>query len=250
MTIARNDFVPRLEAPDKTDLNWISNDYGGYNYCITINKRTGSVLPNCTGYSWGRWREILKRKAPLPTTDAENWYPSTTLRKGQTPELGAVICWRKGAAGVHYDGAGHVMIVEEILDNGVIVCSGSNYSGTYFYTRRFLPGYAWPGTGLIFQGFIYLPEDEPEPEHSEDILNYLPERGYFAPGDRNKKVEHIAEWFHKTFPLYAKEKVLGPYYGRYLKAAVAEFQRRTGLDPDGFIGPITLTEMSKYGFKP
>ena len=52
-------FVPRTTAPSYSDLNWIKRGYGyhGYNRCIVVDRNTGSVLPNCTGYAWGRFIE-------------------------------------------------------------------------------------------------------------------------------------------------------------------------------------------------
>lgn len=80
-------------------------------------------------------------------------------KRGKTPKLGAVICWRKGKAGYAADGAGHVAFVEKINADGSIVVSNSNYSGTRFFTRT-IKGPKWEiGTGLTFQGFIYAPVD-------------------------------------------------------------------------------------------
>ena len=50
-------FKPRLTAPSTADKNFIKSGKGGNNQCIEISN--GSVLPNCVGYSWGRWRELL-----------------------------------------------------------------------------------------------------------------------------------------------------------------------------------------------
>ena len=62
-------FEPRLAAPAASDKNWIHADHGGYNLCIHISG--GSVLPNCVGYAWGRWRELLGKYHNLALTDAE-----------------------------------------------------------------------------------------------------------------------------------------------------------------------------------
>ena len=92
--------------------------------------------------------------------------------RGQTPRLGAVICWRKGQAQNGNDGAGHVAIVEEIYDDGSILTSNSAYGGTRFFMKKIRPPYSLGGT-YAFQGFIYnpavpveepvTPEPEPEP---------------------------------------------------------------------------------------
>lgn len=241
------EYIPRLTAPATTDKNWISTRYGGYNECIVIKSATGSCLPNCVGYAWGRWRELLGRRPNLSTGNAENWYGhvSDGYQRGKTPKVGAVICWRSGIAGKNSDGYGHVMVVEKVSGN-TITCSGSDYSGRYFYTKELTgPSYKFSSTSkLIFQGFIYNPNDY------SDGGSWLPPRGYFRFGDNNQKVGQISSFMRSTFPAYTPKAALGNYFGKNLLHAVQEFQRRTGLEPDGNIGPITLAELQKYGFKP
>ena len=151
------DYIPRLSAPSSTDKNWIKTTYGGYNYCIHI--ANGSCLPNCVGYAWGRWREILGAYHKLSRGNAENWYPNTGdgYERGQTPRLGAVICWRKGKIYNGNDGAGHVAIVEKVYSDGTIVTSNSAWGGTRFYLKTIKPPYSI-GSAYTFQGFIYNPK--------------------------------------------------------------------------------------------
>lgn len=149
-------FKPRITAPTTKDPNWIHSSRGGLNTCILIT--VDSVLPNCVGYSWGRWRELLGSTPTLHRGNAENWFLTTTdgYSRGSTPKLGAVACWRKGKAYDASDGAGHVAIVEDILPDGSIVTSNSNYGGSRFFMRTFKPPYSLGGT-YVFQGFIYPP---------------------------------------------------------------------------------------------
>lgn len=79
--------------------------------------------------------------------------------------------------------------------------------------------------------------------------SFLPSRGYFKKGDKSENVSKIATFMRKTFPTYTSAKALGPVYGDNLIKAIKEFQKRTGLTPDGFIGPKTLEMLVKYGFK-
>lgn len=158
-------FKPQTEAPSTTDKNYIHYSKGGYNYCIHI--KNGSCLPNCVGYAWGRWRSILGKKPNLSRANAENWWAYTAdgYKRGQTPKLGAVVCWRKGKAGVEADGAGHVGIVEAINGDTVTV-SMSDYYGARWFTRNFKKG-SYSYNGFVFQGFIYLPvEFEEEKEEA------------------------------------------------------------------------------------
>ena len=160
-------FTPRLTEPSTSNKNYIRYDEGGYNYCIHI--KNGSCLPNCVGYAWGRWREILGKKPALSRGNAENWwaYTSDGYKRGQTPKLGAVVCWRKGKAGVESDGAGHVGIVEKITLDSVVV-SMSAYGGTRWFTRTFKKG-SYSYNCYVFQGFIYLPVDFDEDEEEEPV---------------------------------------------------------------------------------
>lgn len=147
-------WVPRLKAPSTTDKNWIHYTAGGYNYCIKIEGK--SCLPNCVGYAWGRWRELLGAKHNLSRADAERWYNTNDgYKRGKTPKLGAVICWRRGNAYDDSDGMGHVAIVEKINADGSITCSNSAYYSTRFWLSTHKPPYHFGQ--YTFQGFIYNP---------------------------------------------------------------------------------------------
>ena len=234
-------YKPRLKAPSTTDKNYLHYTKGGYNYCIHIS--AGSCLPNCVGYAWGRWRELLGKKHNLSKANAENWWANTGdgYKRGQTPKVGAVMCWRKGKAGVASDGAGHVAVVEQVHADGSVTYSNSNYGGTRFYTRTAKPPYKL-GSAYTFQGFIYLPV-----EFDED--DFLPERGYFKKGDKHENVGKVATFMRNTFPMYTSKLALGNTYGKYIIAAITEFQGRTGLKQDGLLGAETLAMLVKHGFR-
>lgn len=147
-------YHPRLTAPGKQDKHWLHTSAGGVNRCIEI--KNGSVLPNCTGYAWGRWYELLGKSHKLSRSNAEVWYRKEDgYQRGQVPRLGAVACWGKGVIGVGKDGAGHVAIVEQIKADGSIVTSNSAYGGSRFYKKTLKPPYVMKG--YDFLGFIYLP---------------------------------------------------------------------------------------------
>jgi hypothetical protein len=80
---------------------------------------------------------------------------------------------------------------------------------------------------------------------------FLPAKGYWGPGDKDKKVGQIATFMRRNFPSYTSAKALGNYYGPYLKASILEFQKRTKMDKkdqDGCVGPKTLAKLRSYGF--
>ena len=143
-------YTPRLSAPG-TD--------NAYYYANNPFYQSGYGMPNCTCYAWGRFYEIMGSKPKLSLGDAENWWGyADGYQRGQTPKLGAVICWRRGAVGDDSDGAGHVAIVEQINDDGSIVTSNSAWNSTNFYLQTLQPGsnYTW-NDNYTFQGFIYNP---------------------------------------------------------------------------------------------
>ena len=89
---------------------------------------------------------------------------------------------------------------------------------------------------------------EPTPEQPKKD-NFLGPRGYIKLGDKGDNVDKISKFMYLTFPAYTSKNALGDYYGKYIQASIKEFQKRTGLEQDGCIGPITLKMLVKYGFK-
>ena len=150
-------FTPRLTAPSTTDKYWRHTSKGGLNECIHISG--GSCLPNCVGYAWGRFYEIIGERPALSRCNAEMWYGNTAdgYKRSSTPALGAIACWSKGAVGNEADGAGHVAIVERIEANGDIVTSNSAYGGSRFYTQTYKKSAGYSFGAYKFQGFILPP---------------------------------------------------------------------------------------------
>lgn len=148
-------FKPRLVAPERGDKNFVKTTHGGFNYAINISN--GDVMPNCVGYAWGRWRELLGKFHELSRGNAEVWYNKKDgYARSAKPSLGAIACWRQGNTGSGSDGAGHVAVVEAIDSDGTITTSNSAYKGTRFYTRKIKPPYNVGGS-FVFQGFIHPP---------------------------------------------------------------------------------------------
>ena len=85
-------FKARTTAPSTSSKYWKHTSAGGVNSCLLIGK--GSVLPNCVGYAWGRFYEILGSKPKLSRRNAELWYGYTAdgYKRGKKPKLGAVVC--------------------------------------------------------------------------------------------------------------------------------------------------------------
>lgn len=149
-------FNKRTTRPANNNLYYIKTTFGGWNKCIKI-QNDGRVLPNCTGYAYGRFMECQTNvhTCNLSRANAELWYTFTAdgYSRGRTPKLGAIICWHSTRSG------GHVAIVEEIKSNGDIVTSNSAYKGTYFYMKTLSPPNYYMGRSYTFQGFIYNPTE-------------------------------------------------------------------------------------------
>lgn len=146
---------------------------GGWNGCIQGDPTdpTANVLANCVGYANGRFNEIIgENKCPYQLTcNAENFIERAKqlgLKISSKPVLGGIMVWMYGATLSGSDGAGHVAIVEKIINENTIYTSESSYGGTYFFnaTRRNTNGRWGMASGFTFRGCIVNPavhEDEP-----------------------------------------------------------------------------------------
>lgn len=77
---------------------------------------------------------------------------------------------------------------------------------------------------------------------------FLPAKGYWCEGDQDQRIADMALFLRQNFPAYTSAKALGPYFGKNLKSSVIQFQKRSGLYPDGCVGPKTYAMLKKYGF--
>lgn len=78
--------------------------------------------------------------------------------------------------------------------------------------------------------------------------SFLPAKGYWARYDKDDRVAALARFMRREFPKYTSAKALGSTYGDYLWKSIKEFQKRTGLYPDGNTGPKTYNKLKEYGF--
>ena len=160
---AAQPFTPRLTEPSYDDPHWIKTTYGGLNNCIAINGTT-SCLPNCVGYVWGRAYEILGHRPNLSINNAYQFWGQNInggyYSYGQTPKLGAVICWGQADfynanTGQTERTLGHVAIIEKIEGN-YITFSESNYGGSRWELKTKTLDEIKRINGGNLQGFIYL----------------------------------------------------------------------------------------------
>lgn len=168
-------YVPRLsryQPPPEISQNhwysWVNGPNGRYtdNWYVA----NGYGPPNCTWYAYGRFNEIRGTTTPqLSYRTAKYWFEDSSreLQRGQTPALGAVICWGPPAG---FTSPGHVAIVEEIHADGSLTLSESGWGAWYFHTDTVTreSGYreSWMYTTsrqYSLQGFIYQPGSQALP---------------------------------------------------------------------------------------
>lgn len=221
-------FTPRLTRPEAGNKYYIRKANGGYSPAIK-GKPTDpdcNVLSNCVGYAIGRFNEIGNYGSCkyLRSVNAENFiqYKDAILEVGQTPKLGAVIVWKKGATLNGSDGAGHVAIVEKIISDTQIVTSESGYGSAAFWTKTRNKGNGnWgAGSAYTFLGFIYNPavKDEDHSTPKEDVTE-VNTSGIVKVGDivEFTGTKHYASSNALTGPACrpGKARVTATYKGRH-----------------------------------
>ena len=109
-------------------------------------------------------------KYPSLNCNAENFIERAQntygLKVGKEPKVGAIMVWQHGSL-ASGDGAGHVAVVEKVIDKDTVYTSESSYGGKAFFnaTRKNSDG-KWGISYYTFRGFIYNPAvpDEPVPD--------------------------------------------------------------------------------------
>ena len=156
----------RTTKPGAGDKFYITKSKGGYSSCIQGSPTDSqcNVLANCVGYACGRFNEIIgSMKYPSLNCNAENFIERARntygLEISPVPTLGGIMVWQKGATLSGNDGAGHVAVVEKIIDSNTIYTSESGYGSSAFWnsTRRNSNGRWGLGSGYTFRGCIVNP---------------------------------------------------------------------------------------------
>ena len=155
----------RTTKPTSGNKFFITRSKGGYSTCIQGSPTDSqcNVLANCVGYACGRFNEIIgAMKYPSLNCNAENFIERAKntygLEISSVPTLGGIMVWQKGTLSGN-DGAGHVAIVEKIIDSNTIYTSESGYGGSAFWnsTRRNTNGRWGLGSAYTFRGCIVNP---------------------------------------------------------------------------------------------
>lgn len=166
-------FTMRTSLPEKGNKFYNTKNSGGYSYCI-VGKPTCdglNVLANCVGYACGRFNEIIGyMDYPYLNCNAEDFIirgKSLGLEVSNEPTLGGIIVW-EGKGNL----AGHVAVVEKIIDENTIYTSESGYESAYFWnsTRKRGVGNWGAGANYKYIGCLINPSVKEEPLKSIDEI--------------------------------------------------------------------------------
>lgn len=192
-------FVMRTTKPSNIPY-YIRKADGGYSDACKGKPTdpTATVLANCVGYANGRFAEIIGKPCIQYqlVCNAENFIERAIgmgLKISPKPTLGGIMVWQKGSTLGGGDGAGHVAIVEQIIDDNTIYTSESGYNARnpfWNQTRKNTNGrwgqnadYKFRGCiinpavnqGYWLNGYDYAPVFDPTyyKEHNSDVAASL-----------------------------------------------------------------------------
>ncbi len=175
-------YEPRLTAPDSS-IPYYSRE-------LNIYFQTGTPMPNCVAYAYGRIYEMNGEKPLFTHGSAGDWYGMNKANGyydyGSEPKLGAVACWSR-----------HVAIVEAINDDGSVTISESHWGGTYFDVRTYQD--MTSHYGQTFYGYIYAYNEGLSKELEEKLLNADKDNSdYMTPALENNSVAYEVKNFGVT----------------------------------------------------
>lgn len=244
-------FIPRVSTP-KDDNKCYLKSPKGYNKCIRGNTKNGlnhgkdDVLPNCTGYAYGRFLEAQEwTSCKLPTCNAEMWLEKNTkYQEGFTARVGSILVFAKGKVGTGSDGAGHVMFVEDIFKDGTAYCSesGWNFTKSRMDTRKVKRDsknrYVY-SSKYTYLGCIY-------PDENFEIGYYgqLPTTTlkYGMKGKEVKRLQDFLNW------CMGSKLSLDGHFGPATRDEVKKYQKKYGLEVDGHFGPACIAKAKTIKF--
>ena len=80
---------------------------------------------------------------------------------------------------------------------------------------------------------------------------FLPSKGYYKYGDVSNNIGKVADFMYKNFPAYTPKSILSSknHFGPSMLSTIKNFQKRTGLVVDGYLGRKTYEKLKSFGFK-
>ena len=135
-------FNKRTNAPQPTNSRYINVNYGGLNYCVVRDQSNGFVLPNCTGYCWGRALETTKStRVDLSNNQGSVWFSQNKQKwdngTGGYPYLDFINKEVSLPGGVKQSGlstSDMLKLMTIFVMPGNIICYGEGFSPSTGYT--------------------------------------------------------------------------------------------------------------------
>lgn len=135
-------FNKRTNAPQPTNNRYINVNYGGLNYCVVRDNTNGFVLPNCTGYCWGRALETTKSTTvDLSNNQASVWFSQNKQKwdngTGGYPYLDFINKEVSLPGGLKQSGLSSsdmLKLMTIFVMPGNIICYGEGFSPSTGYT--------------------------------------------------------------------------------------------------------------------
>lgn len=226
-----NNYAYNQQAVRTAKIKAASTETFGFD-CVCLIK----------GILWGWNADINKTyggavyaSSSVPDYNADQFF--TSCCTNQTSDFSKIepgeLVWMNGHIGI-YIGDGMAVESTPIWKDGAQITGVKNIGNKTGYNMR-----TWAKHGKC--KFI---------EYSAPLVNgFLPKRGWLQEGDSGSNVEKICTFWRKFFPMATTDKVLGNYFGPNCKNATIMFQKMYDLETDGAIGPLTLAQMKKVGFK-
>ena len=135
-------FNKRTSAPQPTNNRYINVNYGGLNYCVVRDQTNGFVLPNCTGYCWGRALETTKStRVDLSNNQGSVWFSQNKQKwdngTGGYPYLDFINKEVSLPGGIKQSGlsaSDMIKLMTIFVMPGNIICYGEGFSPSTGYT--------------------------------------------------------------------------------------------------------------------
>ena len=135
-------FNKRTSAPQPTNNRYININYGGLNYCVVRDQSNGFVLPNCTGYCWGRALETTKSTTvDLSNNQGSVWFSQNKQKwdngTGGYPYLDFINKEVSLPGGIKQSGLSSsdmLKLMNLFVMPGNIICYGEGFSPSTGYT--------------------------------------------------------------------------------------------------------------------
>ena len=263
-------FIKRTTKPANNKY-YIRKANGGYSDAI-LGKPTDStanVLANCVGYANGRFAEIqnlgyIKYQLVCNAEDFINRAKVFGLTISQKPTLGGIMVWSKGRVGVSSDGAGHVAVVEEIIDSNTVYTSESGYGASSIFwnsTRRNTNGNWGQSLAYTYLGCIVNPAVKDE--EKKDVIAVDGDWGKNTTMWTQKLLGTIVDGIVSRQPRSNKKYLpnavvysakLGggwefkTFYWQYKNGSdmVRALQKYVGAEADGWFGPKSVKALQSF----